>query len=208
MQRIATSLVVLALSSACLFKGWEVVRFSFAERLPAPTADQIQLAPWADTPGVAARALEGLLPSAGKGRDALAEAIARRDLVTRFLAIRPLSSAGWLILAESRLTTGQPVDTVWGSLVMSALTGPHEGAIMLDRALFGFSNWPLLPPELKRRVANDFAETMPKLGYLSASAPLQFKNIFSRKSQPELEEIKNALVAAGTTPEELKLIGL
>jgi hypothetical protein len=172
MLRLVTSFLVLALASVCLFEGWEVARFAFADSRSSAASDRGQsYETWTDTPGVSARALEALLLRAGKSNDAFATAVARRDILARFLSIRPLSSAGWLLLAENKLSTGQSVDKVRGSLSMSEITGPHEGTVMLDRAVFGFANWRLLSPELQRRTVNDLAETMPMMGYLNKAGP-------------------------------------
>lgn len=208
--RIVTSLGIIALSSACIFKAWEVFRFSLVEGSVAAASERAKIySPWTDTSGVAARAMEGLLPRTGTG-DNLANAIDRRNQLSRFLSIRPLSSAGWLLLAENKLSTGQPIDKVRGSLVMSALTGPHEGRVMLDRAVFGLTIWPLLSPELQQRITNDLAETLPVLGYLSGSGSegLRLSIALSRRSKLEVENIKKSLRAAGVSTEQLSTIGL
>lgn len=210
MLRILTSLGVLVLSSACLLKGWEIVQFSFANASTAATTADLTRAfePFADTPGVAALALERLMPRTKIGDNNFAITIVRRDQLSRYLSIRPLSSSAWLSLAEDRLSTGQPMDKVRSSLFMSALTGPHEGEVMLNRATFGLTIWPLLSPDLQRRIANDMAEMLPKLGYLSTTGHLRLQNILSGKNKSEAENIKEALLAAGLTPTQLTTIGL
>jgi hypothetical protein len=208
--RILTSLGIFVFSSACLLKGWEIVQFSLAQaNAAATTTDQAKaFGPWADTPGVATLALERLLPRIKIGDNNLAAIIARRDQLLRYLSVRPLSSSGWLSLAEDRLSTGQPMDKVRSSLFMSALTGPHEGEVMVNRAMFGLTIWPLLSPDLKRRIANDLTETLPKLGYLSTTGQLRLQSILSRKNKTEAESIKEALLASGLTPIQLTTIGL
>ena len=49
------------------------------------------------------------------------------------------------------------MEQVFGSLELSMLTGPNEGYVMAERAIFGVSLWESLSPDLKRRVAIDLA---------------------------------------------------
>ena len=47
------------------------------------------------------------------------------------------------------------MEQVFDSLELSVLTGPNEGYIMAERAIFALSLWERLPPDLKSRVATD-----------------------------------------------------
>jgi hypothetical protein len=52
------------------------------------------------------------------------------------------------------------MEEVLGSLELSMLTGPNEGYVMGERAVFALSLWDKLPADLKRHAAIDVAAMM------------------------------------------------
>src|SRR5262249_52992175 len=122
-------------------------------------------------------------------------------------AVHPLSSANWLALAGMKLVTGQPHPQVLGALAMSALTGPNEGAVMLQRGVFGLLQWERLPEDVRRRTAMDLAGAV--LGtHVEDADLLPAKNILREKPPQTRQEVGELLRADGVPASELGRIGL
>ena len=92
--------------------------------------------------------------------------------------------------------TKQSMDDVFGSLELSMLTGPNEGYVMEEHRFFGVSLWDRLPPDLKRRVTKDVA------GDIHDS--FKFLVFASTQPEPVKNELREALSAAGLSPQEIK----
>jgi hypothetical protein len=90
------------------------------------------------------------------------------------------------------------MDQVFGSLVLSTMTGPNEGYVMAERGMFGVSLWEDLPPDLKRRVIIDLAAgDKPEYG--------KFQAVLSAKSERVRNELRAAILATGPSPKEVEL---
>ena len=88
------------------------------------------------------------------------------------------------------------MDQVFGSFVLSTMTGPNEGYVMAERGMFGVSLWEKLPPDLKRRVTNDLAVGEIRDGRLRA--------VVSAQPEQVQNEVKEALGATGLSPKEIE----
>lgn len=190
-----------------MWRGWGIVRFGFA-RAEAGAAGEMTaaLARWKDVPGLGEASLEAALSSMSDATD-IAGARDRAEGLAAIAAIHPLSSANWLALAGMRLVTGQPYQQVLDALAMSALTGPNEGAIMLQRGVFGLLQWERLPEDVRRRTATDLAGAI--LGTSVQDVDLlPAKNILREKSPQTRQELGDLLRADGVPASELDRIGL
>jgi hypothetical protein len=108
-----------------------------------------------------------------------------------------LSSMDWPALSRAELMTHQPMENVFGSLELSMLTGPNEGYVMADRGIYGVSLWHRLAPDLQRRVVADLAvDEYPDI--------LKIRAFVSRQPEQVRAELREALVAAGLSPQEIE----
>jgi hypothetical protein len=114
---------------------------------------------WRATSGTTSTALSDELADETHQSDIIA-AYRQCELLSAILSIKPLSSGDWLALSKAELITHQPMEDVFGSLELSMLTGPNEGYVMGERAVFALSLWERLPADLKRHVAIDVAAMM------------------------------------------------
>jgi hypothetical protein len=152
---------------------------------------------WTTVPGVASAALQSQLKEKIDASD-LRAANSRREALAAILSIKPLSSTDWLSLSGLQLVTDQPMDQVFGSLMLSTMTGPNEGYVMAERGMFGVSLWEDLPPDLKRRVIIDLAAgDVPEYG--------KFRAVLSAKSQAVQNELRAAILATGLSTKEVEL---
>jgi hypothetical protein len=202
--RLPTILVIVALCVTTMSRGWAVVEFGHA-RAEAEEAGQA-LARWKDAPGLGAASLEASLPSMSDATD-IAGARDRAEGLAAIAAVHPLSSANWLALAGMRLVTGQPYQQVLEALAMSALTGPNEGAVMLQRGIFGLLQWERLPEDVRRRSATDLAGAILGTNVQDADL-LPAKNILREKSSQTRQEVGDLLRADGVPASEIGRIGL
>jgi hypothetical protein len=156
-RRLATTAAVFALCGFATVRGWEIVRFDAMRPDPVDrSASPESLRLWADVPGVGGEALEASLTPMKDGHD-IEGARRRAADLTALLSVRPLSADGWLALAAMRQATGRPNDQVLAALLMSWVTGPNEGPIMMRRGLFGVMQWEGLPPGARKRAVDDIA---------------------------------------------------
>jgi hypothetical protein len=158
MARLVTMFCVLAVCGFALARGWQVASFAAAEpELRRAKAGSAAYLAWRDVPGVSAAALtDAMVASPGQPTDP-AERSAR---LAEILATRPLSAIDWLALAGTRVATKAPWDRVVAALTMSYLTGPNEGAAMLQRGLFGVIEWDDLPAAARAQTIRDLAGTL------------------------------------------------
>ena len=92
---------------------------------------------WTRVPGIASSARQVELMDQINPSD-LTAANERRETVSAFLSIRPLSSYHWLLLSSMEFATAQRMDDVLETLTLSMLTGPNEGYVMSEWGIFGF----------------------------------------------------------------------
>jgi hypothetical protein len=159
LTRIVTSAAVMAVAVAMLVFGTSFVRFtvleSRIEALASPTLVQDALPEvesFQQWPGVAASARDLVFRVA-------ADDAARAARVASALAVAPCLGAGWAQLALLRAKLGAPVEAVSSALRMSELVSPHEGSIMVDRALIGLWLWDKLDPEQQGAVIREMIAT-------------------------------------------------
>jgi len=193
--RFWTALTMIGFCAFAVVRGLSIVHFSFAMANISSSENRAEIIhTWTTVPGVGSAALQSQL----KERiDDLKAVNRRREALAAVLSIKPLSSIDWLSLSGLQLITDQPMDQVFGSLVLSVMTGPNEGYVMAERGMFGVSLWEDLPPDLKRHVIIDLAagET-PEYG--------KFQAVLSTKSVAVRNEIRTAILATGVSPKEVE----
>jgi hypothetical protein len=155
---------------------------------------------WRATSGITSTAMNDELADETSQSDIIA-AYRRRELLSAILSIKPLSSMAWLALSRAELMTHQAMEDVFGSLELSMLTGPNEGYVMGERAVFALSLWEKLPADLKRHVAVDVAATM--FPRTPAEGEMLGKIRAALAAQPDWvrNEVREAVVATGVSPE-------
>src|SRR6266536_1434096 len=123
-----------------------------AKRATQPIDSSMQpfVSSWVDVTGAAARArrlsLQIVLTEAPQDTAALEQAM------SQLAENSPTMVSAWLALAETRASRGAPIDSVLAAFRMSALTGSHEGYMMMHRAIFGLEHWTELPDPDRRTV--------------------------------------------------------
>src|SRR6266566_1168153 len=149
---------------------------------------------WADVTGVATRArrlsLQIVLTETPDDTAAVEQAL------SQLAEDSPTMVPAWLALAEARSTSGAPMESVLAAFRMSALTGSHEGYMMMQRAIFGLEHWTELPEPDRRTVIRDLLATV--------SAPAlpvgqRYRRMLAAKSAAEQDNIRAALIASGAT---------
>src|SRR6266536_2141239 len=131
-----------------------------AKRATQPIDSSMQpfVSTWADVTGVAARArrlsLQIVLTEAPDDTAALEQAM------SQLTENSPTMVSAWLALAETRAARDAPMESVLAAFRMSALTGSHEGYMMVQRAMFGLEHWTELPEPDRRTVIRDLMATV------------------------------------------------
>jgi len=194
--RFWTAITLIGFCAFAVVRGLSIVHFSFAMVNISSSENRAEIIhTWTTVPGVGSAALQSQL----KERiDDLKAVNRRREALAAVLSIKPLSSIDWLSLSGLQLITDQPMDQVFGSLVLSVMTGPNEGYVMAERGMFGVSLWEDLPPDLKRHVIIDLAAgDVPEYG--------KFRAVLSAKSERVRNELRAAILATGLSPKEVEL---
>jgi hypothetical protein len=161
--------------------------------------------PWIGTPGLTSPALHASLTRMVKFTD-IEDARRRAADLTALLAVGPLSTMDWLSLAGAQLGTAQPAGFL-AALTMSSVTGPNEGAVMLQRAIFGLLEWEVLPAKARERASVDLAGIISGDG-LGDGATTVAKNVLRAKSAEVRSEIAGLLRARGVSTGEFARLGL
>jgi hypothetical protein len=158
--RLLTAIALIVASGVAVAEGWGIVRFSLASTNIVSSEKRARTADaWRATSGVISTVLNDELADETSQSDIIA-AYRQRELASAILSIKPLSSMDWLALSKAELMTHQPMEDVFRSLKLSMLTGPNEGYVMGERAVFAVSLWDGLPADLERHAAVDVAATM------------------------------------------------
>jgi hypothetical protein len=196
--RLLTVLAILGLCGFGIVRGWSIVRFvDTRAHFAAHEIGVEQIRSWEKAPGLRDAALQTSLTKIADMNDA-GGARNRADDLNALLSVRPLSSVNWLSLSGMRLAAGQSEAEVLSALEMSWVTGPNEGAVMLQRGVFGILLWETLPPDARRRVVDDVAGAI--LGTPMGDNELQVvTNVLSEKSVDIRHEIAS-LMRAGSVP--------
>jgi hypothetical protein len=197
--RFWTAIVVIGICGVAAFSGWNIAHFSFAMRDADSSKKRVAAREWTSVPGVASTARQADIMDKINPSD-LTAANERRETISALLSIRPLSSYHWLMLSSMEFATAQRMDDVLDALTLSALTGPNEGYIMVERGMFGLSIWEDLPPDLKRRVAIDItAEKDPWNP--------RFQAVVSSTPAGVRDELRAALLAEGLSSKDVERLG-
>jgi hypothetical protein len=200
--RLLTAIVVIGICGLAVARGLSIVHFSLAmANIDSPEKRAEIANTWGTVPEVASRALQADLtyqidPSDQKAADR------RRQVLAAIASIKPMSSSNWLSLSGLQLITDQPMEQVFDSLELSMLTGPNEGYLMEERAIYGVSLWQRSSPDLKRRVAADLTVSR-------VSTDDRLRTYVSGQPQQVRNELREALIATGLSPKEIeKQLGL
>jgi hypothetical protein len=200
--RPLTAIVVIGICGLAVARGLSIVHFSLAmANIDSPEKRAEIANTWGTVPEVGSRALQADLtyqidPSDQKAADR------RRQVLAAIASIKPMSSSNWLSLSGLQLITDQPMEQVFDSLELSMLTGPNEGYLMEERAIYGVSLWQRSSPDLKRRVAADLTVSR-------VSTDDRLRTYVSGQPQQVRNELREALIATGLSPKEIeKQLGL
>ena len=203
--RLLTIIALIAIGGMAVAQGWGIVRFFLASTniisadKRARMADALRA-----TSGTTSTALNDELADE-TGQPDIIVAYRQRELLSAILSIKPLSSGDWLALSKAELMTHQPIEDVFRSLELSMLTGPNEGYVMGERAVFAVSLWERLPANLKRHAATDAAAMMfprtPAEGYMLG----KIRAVLAAQPDAVRNEVREAVVATGVSPEVIKM---
>ena len=194
--RFWTAVVMIGMCGFAVARGLGIVRFSVAMANVDTPEQRAEIAKtWRSVAEVASTAVRADLtypidPSDQKAADR------RRQTLSALVSMKPMSSSSWLSLSGLQLITDQPMEQVFDSLELSMLTGPNEDYVIEERRLFDVSLWERLPPDLKRRVANDL------VGEIHDS--FRFRLFASAQPEQVRNELREALTAAGLSPKEIE----
>jgi hypothetical protein len=197
-------LTIVVAAAGC---GWTAVQgvgyvryYMASEDVAAGPPNAGSLAAWTATPGLASVALEALLrgPADNAGSEAFQK---RADLLTRLLAIKPSASQAWLSLAAVRNALAMTPEQVDAAFTMSGLTGPAEGAVMLERSLLGILLWERSSLSARARTATDLCG-------LSLFDPGKIRLVMTTKTEATRAEIRAGLEANACPPKTIKMVGL
>lgn len=206
-SRIPVAITVIALCGFAVFRGVDIVRFTIAKSGLEATESQTEtLLQWASVPGLAFYALEAALRRPVDPLN-IEAARGRRDQFAATLAVRPLASLNWLSLAGMRYATGQPSSDTLKALTLSSVTGPNEGYIMSQRAIFELMQWDGLPADAKRRAVGDFVTAFRKIG-LTNKQRTTAASVLAGKGQDARSEIIELLRSEGLSATDLDSLGL
>ena len=195
--RLWTAIALIGICGFSVTRGWVIVRFSFAMATPDSSEKRDEIInSWSSVPEVASAALQAELREKIDISDQKA-ANSRREALSSILSIKPLSSVDWLSLSGWQLVTDQPMEQVFGSLELSMLTGPNEGYVMAERAIFGVSLWEKLSPDLKRRVV---------IGLVAEeiAGNEKFRAVLSAQPARVRNEVRAAMLATGLSSNEVE----
>src|SRR5690348_14303613 len=139
--RLLTAIALIVISGVAVAQGWGIVRFFLASMNIVSSEKRARIADASRaTSGITSTSLKDELADETNQSDIIA-AYRQRELLSAILFIEPLSSMDWLTLARMELITRQPMEQVLESIKLSVLTGPNEGYIMGERAIFAVSLW-------------------------------------------------------------------
>jgi hypothetical protein len=190
-----------------MMRGWGIVEFVVAQRsLNANSALSDTLREWIDVPGVAGAARQALLARAQSG-DARIDAGMRSEELVRLLEARPLASIDWLSLAGMRVVAAAPREEILSALTMSRISGPNEGAVMVQRGIFGLLQWEVLPEIVRSQAARDLAGAM-VAGSVTDGALSVIRGVVAAKPDKTRVEIAGMLASEQVPRARLTQIGL
>jgi hypothetical protein len=201
--RLLTAVVLIGICGFSVARGLGIVHFSFAlARIDSSEKRAEIVNRWSVAPDVASRALQADLANQIDPSDQKA-ANRRRQTLTALISIKPMSSFDWLSLSGLQFITDQPMEQVLDSLELSMLTGPNEGHVMGERAVFAVSLWDRLPPDLKRHAAVDVTAMMSPRTPEEGAWVGKFQAVLATQPEWVRNELREAVVATGASPQEI-----
>ena len=200
--RLWTAIAMIGICGFSVGQGWRIVHFSLTMANIDSSEKRAEIINrWSAVPGLASTALRADLTEEINPSD-LQAANRRREAFSAILSIKPLSSIDWLSLSGMQLVTDQPMEQVLESLKLSMLTGPNEGYVMGERAVFALSLWDVLSPNLKSHVAIDLGP-IPRTPAEGAVRG-KFQAVLSAEPERVRNELRKALLATGLSPKEIE----
>jgi hypothetical protein len=202
--RLWTAVVMIGICGFAIARGLGIVHFSIAmANIDSPEKRAEIVKAWGSAPSVASAALRADLntqidPSEQKANNR------RREILCTLVSIKPMSSYSWLWLSGLQLITDQPMEQVFDSLELSMLTGPNEGYVMGERAVFAISLWLRLPADLKNHAALDVASVMFPILPAEGDELNKLRALVATEPDWVRTEQREALVATGVSPEEIE----
>jgi hypothetical protein len=197
--RFWTAIAVIGICGFAAISGWNIAHFSLAMRDVDALKMRVEARAWTSVAGIAANARQAEMMDKINPSDVTA-ANERLEVLSALLSIKPLSPYHWLLLSGVEFATAQRMDDVLDAFTLSALTGPNEDYVMVERGMFGFSVWEDLPPDLKTRVALDLtAEKDPRNP--------RFRVVVASKPQEVRNEVRTALLAQGIPLKDVEWLG-
>jgi hypothetical protein len=202
--RLWTAVVIIGICGFSVARGLDIVHFSIAmAKVDSPETRAEIVNTWRFSPEVAQTALRAELNDQIDPSDQKAAGRRRQTLAT-LVSIKPMSSTSWLSLSGLQLITDQPMEQVFDSLEMSMLTGPNEGYVMGERAVYAVSLWERLPTDLKRHAGLDVASMMYPRTPAEGEEVGKLRAVLATEPDWVRNEQRDALVAAGVSSEEIK----
>ncbi len=202
--RWSTAIALIVICGVSALQGWGIVRFFLANTNIVSAEKRARIGDvWRATRGITSTVLNDDLADETNQSDIIA-AYRRRELLSAILSIEPLSSMDWLSLSKAELMTHQSMEDVFGSLELSVLTGPNEGYVMGERAVFALSLWDRLPADLKRHTAGDVAAMMFSRTPAEAEMLGKIRAVLAAQPDRVRNEVREAVVATGVSPEGIE----
>ena len=202
--RLLTAIALIVISGVAVARGWEIARFFLANTNIVSSERRARIGDaWRATSGIISTALNDELADETNQSDIIA-AYRRRALLSAILSITPLSSMDWLSLSKAELMTHQSMEDVFRSLELSALTGPNEGYVMGERAVFALSLWDRLPADLKRHTAGDVAAMMFSRTPAEGEVLGRIRTVLAAQPIRARNEVREAIVGTGVPQEEIE----
>jgi hypothetical protein len=201
---LLTAVALIVISGVTVTQGCGILRFFLAGTNIVSSEQRARVADaWRATSGITSTALKDELADETNQIDVIA-AYRRRELLYAILSIKPLSSMDWLALSRAELMTHQSMEDVFGSLQLSVLTGPNEGYVTGERAIFALSLWDQLPADLKRHAAGDVAAMMFPRTPAEGEMLGKIQAVLAAQPDRVRNELREAVIAIGLSGQGTK----
>jgi hypothetical protein len=202
--RFWTAVVMIGMCGFAVARGLRIVQFSVAMANVDTPEQRAEIAKtWHSVAEVAPTALRANLAYPIDPSDQKADNY-RRQTLTTLVSIKPMSSYSWLSLSNLQLISDQPMEQVFDSLELSMLTGPNEGDVAAQRAVYAVSLWQRLPADLKNRAVLDVATMIFPQTQVEAEEIGKFRAVLATEPDWVRDELRQALVASGVRPQDIE----
>lgn len=187
--RYLATLLIVGLALYTVSSASTILSFALADlSVNAANASQTY-APFVDQPTVAYLARARSIQLAASSDPAQ-----RVDDIKDLLAQTPADSHMWLELAKAQAAQQFPPERLVKPLAMSSLTGPNEGRVMAERAIFMTPLWNNLPADSQRGISSDL---LGGWGSMSMPQKLYIGNVVRAAPEEEKHQIAAGLLLAG-----------